>query len=217
MPGTRFTSFRAKGLRAIATSAGLFGVFGGIVTLLGWVLDIPWMTDWLHTGICMFPNAAISGMLIGAALITLAWSGRSLALRNISRIAGITCTVLSGLILYQHLSGANLGIDTALISRPWGQKASAAPMRMGIPASVSYLILGISVFLASWNGFARRIASLLALGTVAVVSLSLMGYWFGADQLFGIAHYTAIAFQTGLIIFVLSAGAHRSHPGVWSG
>lgn len=204
MPGTRFTSFRAKGLRAIATSAGLLGVLGGIVTLLGWAFDVPRMTDWLHTGICMFPNAAICGILIGAALMILAWSGRSRVLRSVSRIAAILCALLSGVILYQHLAGVNLGIDTVLISRPWGQKASAAPMRMGIPASVSYLILGIAVFLASWNGFARRIASLLALGTVAVVSLSLMGYWFGADQLFGIAHYTAIAFQTGLIIFILS-------------
>lgn len=204
MPGTRFTSFRARGLRSIATSAGLFGVLGGIVTLLGWVLDVPWMTDWLHTGICMFPNAAICSVFVGGAIVTLAWSGRSRARRNIARIAAILCALLSGLVLYQHLSDANLGIDTALLSRPWGQKASAAPMRMGIPASISYLILGIAVFLASWNGFARRIASLLALGTVAIVSLSLMGYWFGADQLFGLAHYTAIAFQTGLIIFVLS-------------
>ncbi len=205
MPGTRFTSFRAQGLRAIATSAGLFGVLGGIVTLLGWALNIPRMTDWLHSGISMFPNAAIGGMLIGVALIILAWSGRSRTLRVLSRTAALFCALLSGLVLYQHLVGVNLGIDTALLVRDWGQKGSAAPMRMGIPASVSYLILGIAVFLASWNGPARRIASLLALGTVAVVSLSLMGYWFGADQLFGIAHYTAIAFQTALIIFILSA------------
>ncbi|GAT31729.1 PAS domain S-box-containing protein [Terrimicrobium sacchariphilum] len=204
MPGTRFTSFRAQGLRAIATSAGLFGVLGGFLTLLGWALDVPWMTDWLRSGISMFPNAAICGMLTGTALIVLAWSGHSRMLRSLSRLAALLCALLSGLVLYQHLADVNLGIDTALISRSWGQKASAAPMRMGIPASVSYLILGIAVFLASWNGLARRIASLLALGTVAVVSLSLMGYWFGADQLFGIAHYTAIAFQTGLIIFVLS-------------
>ncbi len=85
---------------------------------------------------------------------------------------------------------------------PGGQRR---PDAHGYPASVSYFILGLAVFLASWNGFARRIASLLALGTVAVVSLSLMGYWFGANQLFGIAHYTAIAFQTALIIFILSA------------
>ena len=204
MPGTRFTSFRARGLRTIATSAGLFGVLGSIVTLLGWALDAPWMTDWLRTGICMFPNAAICSMLIGGAIVILAWSGRSRSRRNIARIAAILCALLSGLVLYQHLTGINMGIDTAILAREWGQKASAAPMRMGIPASISYLILGIAVFLASWNGFARRIASLLALGTVAVVSLSLMGYWFGADQLFGLAHYTAIAFQTGLIIFVLS-------------
>lgn len=204
MPGTRFTSFRARGLRAIATAAGLFGVLGGVVTLSGWALNVPWMTDWLHTGICMFPNAAICGILIGVALIILAWSGRSRTLRLLSRAAALFCTLLSGLVLYQHLTGADLGVDTAIFAREWGQKGSAAPMRMGIPASVSYLILGIAVFLASWNGYPRRIASLLALGTVAVVSLSLMGYWFGADQLFGIAHYTAIAFQTGLIIFILS-------------
>lgn len=205
MPGTRFTSFRAQGLRLIATAAGLFGVLGGIVTLLGWALDLPRLTDWLQTGICMFPNAAICGALIGVSLIVLAWSGRSKTLRILSRVVALFCALLSGLVLYQHLTGANLGIDTAIFAREWGQKGSAAPMRMGIPASVSYLILGIAVFLASWNGSARRVASLLALGTVAVVSLSLMGYWFGADQLFGIAHYTAIAFQTGLIIFILSA------------
>lgn len=205
MPGTRFTSFRAQGLRAIATSAGLFGVLGGIVTLLGWALNVPRMTDWLHTGISMFPNAAICGVLIGVTLIILAWSGRSRVLQNASRVAALFCALFSGLVLYQHLSGTNLGIDTAIFAREWGQKGSAAPMRMGIPASVSYVILGIAAFLASWNGLSRRVASLLALGTVAVVSLSLMGYWFGADQLFGIAHYTAIAFQTGLIIFVLSA------------
>jgi len=204
MPGTRFTSFRAKGLRGIATVAGLFGVLGGIVTLLGWALDVPWMTDWLHTGICMFPNAAICGALIGVALIILAWSGRSRTLRNLSRVTALFCAVFSGLVLYQHLTGTNLGIDTSIIARTWGQKASAAPMRMGLPASVSFLIMGLAVFLASWNGLARRVSSLLALGTVAVVSLSLMGYWFGANQLFGLAHYTAIAFQTGFIIFILS-------------
>jgi len=205
MPGTRFTSFRARGLRAIATSAGLFGVIGSIVTLLGWGLDVPGMTDWLRTGICMFPNAAVCSALVGVAIITLAWSGRSRALRNTARIVALLCALLSGLVLYQHLTGINVGVDTAIVSRTWGQKASAAPMRMGVPASVSYLILGMAVFLASWNGAARRVASLLALGTVAVASLSLMGYWFGADQLFGIAHYTGIALQTGLIIAILSA------------
>ncbi len=43
-------------------------------------------------------------------------------------------------------------------------------------------------------------------------ALSLTGYWFGADELFGIAHFTAIALQTSTMIAVLAVGTMAAIP-----
>jgi len=119
---------------------------------------------------------------------------------------------IGGLTLFQHVSGFDLGIDTMLMVRSWGQRAATAPMRMGPPASTSFLALGAAVILACFGARARRVASNLALLTVAVASLSLAGYLFGADQLFGVARFTGIAWQTSTILAALGIATMSAVP-----
>src|SRR5207244_9012024 len=110
-------------------------------------------------------------------------------------------TVIAILTLVEHISGVSFGIDTLILNRPWGQRASAAPMRMGLPASTSFTILGIALLLAtSFARRARQIASVLAVAPVGIASMSLVGYLFGADQLFGIARLTVIALQSCMML-----------------
>jgi PAS domain S-box-containing protein len=142
-------------------------------------------------------------MFAGIAVILLATERRMWTL-NYARIMATLTLVVAALSLVQHIAGVNLGIDTLLISREWGQKAAVAPMRMGPPASTSYTLLGTALLLATFTTRARLVASSLALGTLLVASLSLTGYWFGADQLFGIARFTGIACITSIEVAVLS-------------
>ena len=37
-------------LRAIATLLGLYALMGGFVSFIGWVIDLPVLTDWHRTG-----------------------------------------------------------------------------------------------------------------------------------------------------------------------
>jgi PAS domain S-box-containing protein len=185
--------------------AGTYAIAGGAVTLVGWWLELRRLTDWNGDGISMFPNTAACAMLGGVALLSLMAFGRRWAI-IVTRAAAAFIALVGALTLFEHLSGVNLGIDTILFDRPWGQLAAAAPMRIGPPASTSFLILGAALFLATYGPRARRVASGLAMLAVAIASLSLTGYLLGADQLFGIAQFTGIAWQTSTIVAALGIG-----------
>lgn len=196
----------------VLTAAAAYAVAVGTVTLLGWALDVPRLTDWTNTGISMFTNTALCASLSGVALFLLSRHFRSAPRCAAVRILALCVAVVGGLTLLEHASGLNLGIDTLLFNRPWGQRAAAAPMRMGPPASTSFLIFGAGLFLATCGERARRLASALAILIVAIASLSLIGFWFGADKLYTVVHLTGIAFPTSTILAMLGIGLMAGVP-----
>ena len=195
-----------KWAAVVATFAGASAILGGIVTLLGWVLDVPRLTDWRNDGISMFANSAVCVVLLGAAAIILVKTRDARWIAAARVLAGVAAGV-GGLTLLEHVTGANFGVDTLLADRPWGQAAAASPMRMGLPASTSFLALGVTLLLATFGERARRAASHLAILPLVVSSLSLTGYWFGADYLFGVAYWTGIARQTSAMVAALGVAA----------
>jgi len=190
----------------LVVTAGLYAVIGGIVTLLGWAVPIPRFTDWAGRGISMFPNAAVCSISCGIALLLLQFGKGKSGLLKAARAFALVASAVGGATLLEHLFAIDFGIDELLFAGTWGQNASAAPMRMGVPASTSFLILGGGIALASGSGRCRCLASGLAAIPIAIASLSLVGYWFGASQLYGVARYTGIAWQTATILTVLGVG-----------
>jgi PAS domain S-box-containing protein len=159
----------------------------------------------------MFVNTAICAVLCSIGLLLIR-GGVAGWRRVAAQIAASAVALIGGLTLFEHITGINLGIDTLLIERSWGQRAAAAPMRMGPPASTSFLILGVTLLFATLGDRGRRIASVLAVLPVAIASLSLTGYWFGADQLFGVARFTGIAWQTSTMLTALGIGVIAMIP-----
>ena len=190
----------------VATTTGLFAIIGGIITLIGWAIPYPSFTDWAGLGISMFPNTALCAIAGGLALLLLKNAEIGRRKRIAARSLALFTAGLGGLTLFQHLSGINLGIDELLFDGIWGQTASASPMRIGIPASTSFLVLGTALSLAAGGRRSHCVAGTLAMIPIVIASLSLVGYWYGASQLFGVARYTGIAWQTAVIIVALGAG-----------
>lgn len=193
---------------------GAFALVGGSLALLGWIINVRQLTDWNDGGISMFVNTAICAVLCGASLMQVTAADADRWRRMTQTTAGVAA-VIALLTLIQHLTGWDFGIDTLLIdanTRDWGQRAAAAPMRMGVPASISFMVLGSTLILMTMAARERRLASALALAPIAIASLSIAGYWFGADQLFGLAKFTGIALPTSLIIAALGAGLVAAIP-----
>ncbi|MFN2426793.1 MAG: hypothetical protein ABR587_10165 [Candidatus Binatia bacterium] len=179
---------------AIASAA--YALAGGTITLVGWMAEIPRLTDWNHDGISMFPNAALCAVLSSFAVLranTGDWP---------ARLLGAVVLLVGGLTALEHLSGFNLGIDTVLFEREWGQAAAAAPMRMGPPASLSFSFIGAALVLLTFGAPARQAGALLAVAAVAIATLSLTGYLYGATHLYTIPWLSGIALQTATIILM---------------
>lgn len=190
----------------LSTTTALFAVIGGLITLIGWAIPFPPFTDWAGHGISMFPNTAIGTITAGLALLVVKRPERGRCLRLTARALALFTAAIGGLTLFEHFTGINLGIDEFLFAGTWGQTASASPMRIGIPGSTSFLLLGSALALATGGRRARVIAGILAMIPIVIASLSLVGYWFGASQLFGVARYTGISWQTAMMIAALGAG-----------
>ena len=46
-------------VRKLRIILGLLGFLGGTVSLLGWILDIPRLTDWGNSGVSIQPTSAV--------------------------------------------------------------------------------------------------------------------------------------------------------------
>lgn len=186
---------------------GALSAFGGLLTLTGWIVDQPRMTDWMATGISQMPNTAVCILVAGIGL-TLLSRGRSWS----AGICGAVAGLIGGATLFQHLAGTDLGIDRLLIDRDWGQNATTAPGRMGLPSSTALTVVGISLVLGA-SSRARRGVVVGGMLTGLIAMLSIIGYLFGADPLFAIPKFTAISLQTSVMLLALAGGLLTCNSG----
>jgi len=178
----------------------IYALVGGVLTLTGWFAEQPWLTDWLGSGIAMFPNTAVAVICCSLALL-LQVSQRRWA-TMLSPFFGLCTALIGGAALFEHLSRMDLRIDTLLVDVKWGNQGSVAPGRMGLPACTSFILLGLAQILASWRWQVRRICPVLTLGVSVIAMLSISGYWFGTHALFA-AQYSTIALQTATMLLAL--------------
>ena len=81
---------RPTGTSGFILAAGGYALVGGLLSLLGWVLDLPRLTDWNNEGISIKANAAICITAAGAGLVTaLLGSRQKLLIRILAAVAAI--------------------------------------------------------------------------------------------------------------------------------
>jgi signal transduction histidine kinase/ActR/RegA family two-component response regulator len=132
-------------------------------------------------------------------------------------LLGLFVAAIGGSVVYQYSSGENLEIDTLLMfGREWGATGTLIRGRMGPPGAISWTLIGTALLAASisrvpWSRL-RALVPALAWVTVAISSLSLIGYLYGADSLYRIPTATVIAFQTSTFVLTVSLGLMLSIP-----
>jgi signal transduction histidine kinase/ActR/RegA family two-component response regulator len=191
-------------VRAAILCSQTYVFIGALVSLIGWAADLPRLTDWNNIGISIQPNAAIAAISASAALI-LMMSG----FRRAAAILGALVTFIGASVLFQYLTGTNLGIDTLLMfDRSWGRVGVLVPGRMGPAGATSWTLIGTALLLSARSRKPKAEASVLVLAvlTASLSSLSLVGYLYGASSLYTIPTLTVIALQTATFIFAASLG-----------
>ena len=203
-PSARTASPPAARPRAVGILAG-YALAGGLVSLLGWWADVPRLTDWLGAGISIQPNTAVAAACAGAAWILL-WRGR----RRASALLGALVAALGAISLFQYATDVNFASFNTLLmfGREWGRWGVIEPGRMGLPSSICWTLIGAGLVLAASEGGTQiRAQTPLALCTLCIGTLSIIGYGFRAGPLYSWPYLTAIALQTASFIVALSVAA----------
>ncbi len=193
----------------LSVALALYALIGGAISFSGWAFDVPRLTDWLNDGISTQPNTAVLLICAGAALL-LSHFGYVKG----PCLLGAIVTLVGGLNLLQFAIGLDFGFNNQLMfGRAWGHEATVSPGRFGVPASISFILVGISIILLSaQRANLRRLVPILAMFTVLITLFSLLGYLFGARQFYAIPWLSAIALQTATMLLALAIGLIVSVP-----
>ena len=188
----------------VTSAIALFLMTVSIIGLAGWAFDVALLKG-LGGAITMKANAAVALFASGVALIFI--SSTRPTRRTLGRISAGVAALLGFLTLSEHLFGWNLGIDELLVREAPGAAATTSPGRMGPNASLSLTLAGAALW-SLYRRSARAIARAQVLGAcIATLALiPLIGYLYGATQLYAIARYTGIAIHTGIALLMLGIG-----------
>ena len=176
--------------------------------LAGWAFDIHALKT-IYGPITMKANTAACLVLCGLSLVVVRWWPRA------SRAGGVAAAMVGALTMIEHLSGFDIGIDQLIFVEAAGAAATASPNRMGPNACITFMLMGTAlVYLAGGRLRGVTVAQRLAALALVPASIALTGYVYGAEQLYGVAHYTGIALHTALAFEALAVGILLARPDV---
>ncbi len=113
-----------RGLRLACASLGIYAAVGGLISFLGWPLDVPRLTNWDNDGISILPNAAVCAAVSGLGVVLLA-----LGRRRSAGIAGLIVSAIAAATAFEWLSGVPMARHRAHV------RARVGTTRGGLPRS----------------------------------------------------------------------------------
>jgi diguanylate cyclase (GGDEF)-like protein/PAS domain S-box-containing protein len=193
-------------LHLASSVAALAAVSIGLAFFLGgWIGKVSFLRTILPGAQSMKVNTALGLACLGAAL----WLHTRAELSQRSRRSASTFAAIPSLIgaltFLEYLTRRDFHIDQFLIHE-YAQKVSAGPPgRMSITTAITFVLLGCALLFPK-NRRGILASQSFALAATGLCLVNLIAHLYGIQSFPGIAFYTAIAFHTSLIVFILSLG-----------
>jgi signal transduction histidine kinase len=191
--------------RRVPIVAGGFLLLAGGLTILGWEIGASFIENPSST-VFMPPNTAACLIAAGIALMVRDkehWFWRALyfLLAAFVTLAGL-------LILLEYLTRSDFGIDRLLLGSRLSRWASfeLLPGRFAPNTAVALFSAGLGLLWSKGRVSIFRLTEVFALPVFFISFLSLVGYAYRAEPLYGFSSYSPMALQTALSLGVLSIG-----------
>ncbi|MDO5836191.1 MAG: PAS domain S-box protein [Methanobacterium sp.] len=185
----------------------LMVIFLGIVSALGWILNIPVLRGEVYG----FPgtklNSSIIFILAGTCLYLL---NRKLNpnILNITRVLAIAVTVLGILTLIEHITGVNIGMNQLFSIILPDTVVLGKSRSLG---AFNFVLLGIALLMASYK-YKPRLMQLLAFVAGFLALMGLSSYLYGMSTNFLLDLVVQMAFLSSIIHIFLSVGILCLYP-----
>jgi PAS domain S-box-containing protein len=197
-----------------ARAAGAAGILIGALVLLGWALDISLLKSAFPGKVAMRPNTAICFLLTGASLLLLVLAPAQNVVSATRRRAAVVFTTLTAAIalaaMSEYLFRTDWGVDRLLVRNLVAADDSG---RMAAGAALGFILLaGSLLLLDAKHRIGRLCSELLALATLLLGMIALLGYVYEIESLYGLFAYTPIAVHTSFLLVVFGLGVLFSRP-----
>ena len=201
--------------RQCAKWCGYLVIAIGCTVLIGWFTGVGALTSFSPSRTTMKANTALGLIAAGCALcLNGVHHGEWWWARQMSRLCAVFVMVLASATLVEYVSGNDLGIDQMLVIEPAGAVGTIHLGRMAPLTMVVLEFYGISLLAAGsvrshWQTLAAALALLAIVGSIVV----LLGYVFGAPELYAVSgRFNAVAACTSIALFLLGGGILFANP-----
>src|SRR5262249_49026392 len=197
-------------LEALSRASSCLIAVVGLAVLLGWHFDIELLRAGLPGRTPVNPATALALLLAACAL----WMHHQAKGRSDSapvRWLAVTATslviALGVITLIGYFSGHNLRVDQVLFG------AQLAGNRVAPNTGFALLLIGVALWLLNSQRRSRRaLEQLVALFPIGVGLISLLGYAYGAEGMYGLGELQRMALPTAASLFVLGTGILCARP-----
>jgi len=185
----------------------------GCAALLGWTFDNEFLKRIHPSLVTMKANTAVCLILVSASLFLIEERSVPKSRRVLSQSIAIFVALVGLITLCEYLFGWNAGIDQWLFFESQKEAGLSFPGRMGIAASLNFLLLGVALSLLNarptrWF----RLSNISVLLVVAITLLVFLYYFYGIERLEPLAFYFTIALHTVVAFLCFCAAMLLARP-----
>lgn len=201
------TAAHAGRLRVARVAAGVPVLTGGLA-LVGHLADVEVLATWAPGLAPMRANTAVALILLGlAAWLTLANAPRGLGATALAAIAA----AIGAATLAEYATGADLGIDQALLRDSFAGGLGYAPGRMAPTTAAAFVLAGAALVAAGTSRTSRRFVFAPLAIVALIATISLIGYVYSvhdplSTRAIPMALNTATAFLALAVAITFSFG-----------
>ncbi len=200
-------------LKTFSEFTGIFIVIVGVLVLIGWAFNISILKSPSPDFSTIKSNVGLAFIFIGFSLWLLQTNRINQNNKRIAQILALATALIGLLTLIEYLLGVNIGIDQILFKEAAGTLNTSSPNRMAFSAALNLFLAGLALVLIDVKTIRNyRPAQILAIIGGLISLLALMGYAYGASELYHISQYTAIALYAALTLALLFFGIIFARP-----
>lgn len=184
----------------------------GMLVILGWIFDSRVLMSVIPGYVSMKLNTAVCFVLSGLSFWLIQINTRGA--RSISIALAFLTFLIGGISFAEYITGINVGIDEFFIIDKEAHITNyAAPGRMAISTSLSFILLGLALIgIKNSRNSIRRLSQYALHFITVVATLAIFGYVFALPDLYMLSTLTSMALHTSVLFFALSLVASFQNP-----
>ena len=184
---------RARRLAVLSRVACILVTLISVLVLVGWALDADALKGGLPGRTSMNPLTAITLIVAATSLWTM------------NRIPAAIVVVVGVVTMIGYVTGHNLGFDQVLFADRLDGN------RIAPNTGLCLIAYGVALFLLA-DPSRDAMAEVVAIVPFGFASVSLLGYAYGVDRMYGLGSYIPMALGTAFSLFALGIGIVCARP-----